>query len=157
MKSIPRFTAFVCVLFPLCSVAQLQVKGSIKDTSGASIPFASVVILKQSDSTLVKGQLSTEQGTFELAVSESGNYFISVTSAGYQKTSSAAFNLNSSTSPVQITLVATEQINKLDEVVVRGEKPFLEQKIDRTVTNVQSMISRAGGNALDILQRSPGI
>lgn len=152
-----RLTALLC-LVSFYTVAQLQVKGTIKDAvSGSSIPFASIVLLKQSDSTLVTGQMSSEQGAFELATNESGNYFLAITSAGYQKTLSAAFTLNTSTSPVQLNLVATEHVNKLDEVVVRGEKPFFEQKIDRTVINVQSMISRAGGTALDILQRSPGV
>lgn len=153
-----RSVALLCLLFPFCAIAQLQVKGTIKDAgSGAAIPFASIVMLKQSDSTMVTGQMSTEQGNFELKANESGAYFIVITSAGYQKTFSQGFNLNATTSPFQIDMVAPEQVNNLDEVVVRGEKPFLEQKIDRTVINVQSMISRAGGTALDILQRSPGV
>jgi hypothetical protein len=153
-----RITAWLWFVLPMCASAQLQVKGTVKDAAtGSGIPFASIVLLKQSDSTLVAGQMSTEQGTFELTSSESGTYFLSISSAGYHKTSSAVFNLNASTSPVQLNLTSTEQVNKLDEVVVRGEKPFLEQKIDRTVINVQSMISRAGGTALDILQRSPGV
>ena len=153
-----RSIALLCLFFPFCAAAQLQVKGTIKDAaSSAGIPFASIVMLKQSDSTMVVGQMSTEQGNFELKANESGAYFIVITSAGYQKTSSQGFNLNATTSPFELNMVAQEQVNKLDEVVVRGEKPFFEQKIDRTVINVQSTISRAGGTALDILQRSPGV
>ncbi|HEU5289270.1 MAG TPA: TonB-dependent receptor [Cyclobacteriaceae bacterium] len=152
-----RLAALLCFL-SCYAAAQFQVKGTIKDaSSGAGIPFASIVLMKQSDSTMVAGQMSTEQGTFDLSTPESGLFFLTITSAGYQKTLSEAFALNTSTSPVQLNLVAAEHVNKLDEVVVRGEKPFFEQKIDRTVINVQSTISRAGGTALDILQRSPGV
>ena len=55
MKSLTRFTILVCVLFPVCSIAQLQVHGIVKDISGAGVPFASVVMLKP-QATGVKGK-----------------------------------------------------------------------------------------------------
>ena len=56
----------------------------------------------------------------------------------------------------QITLAANE-LNKLDEVVITKKKPFVENKIDRTVVNVDAFITAAGGDAMDVLEKSPGI
>ncbi len=43
------------------------------------------------------------------------------------------------------------------EVVITGRKPPIERKIDRTVINVDAFITNAGSNALEVLERAPGI
>jgi hypothetical protein len=48
-------------------------------------------------------------------------------------------------------------MTNLDEVVVTKKKPFVENKIDRTVVNVDAFITAAGGDAMDILEKSPCI
>jgi len=46
----------------------------------------------------------------------------------------------------------------LKEVVIKAEgKRYLEQKIDRTVINMESSLSNAGSNALDLLGNLPGV
>ena len=46
---------------------------------------------------------------------------------------------------------------KLAEVTVAVKKPMFEQKIDRMVINVKNSITDAGGTALDVLEKSPGV
>jgi outer membrane receptor for monomeric catechols len=68
------------------------------------------------------------------------------------------FQLDKSNSPFSIGgIEIPEKVEQLNEVVIQAEKPMFEQKIDRTIINVRSNISRAGGSALDVLQRSPGV
>ena len=38
-----------------------------------------------------------------------------------------------------------------------ANKSILERKIDRTVINVSNIISASGGNAIDVLEQTPGI
>jgi hypothetical protein len=45
----------------------------------------------------------------------------------------------------------------LNEVTVTAQKSFIEQKIDRTVVNVGALISNTGTNALEVLQKTPGV
>jgi hypothetical protein len=45
----------------------------------------------------------------------------------------------------------------LKEVKISGKKSFIEQKIDRTVVNVDALISNAGSNALEVLEKAPGV
>jgi hypothetical protein len=42
-------------------------------------------------------------------------------------------------------------------VVVTARKPLIEQKIDRTIVNVEASITNVGTNALEVLEKSPGI
>ena len=46
---------------------------------------------------------------------------------------------------------------ELEQVSVVSRRPLLEQKIDRMIVNVKNSITSAGGTALDILERSPGV
>ena len=143
---------------PFICQAQLQLKGQIKTENGLALPFASVLLLNSSDSSLVRGQVSNDDGFFSIEMKEAGDYFISVSAVGYFTESTKVFHLNKNNSPLTIgSIIARENVEQLGEVVVTGEKPMFEQKIDRTVINVQSNISRAGGTALDVLQRSPGV
>src|SRR5690606_6956852 len=54
-------------------------------------------------------------------------------------------------------ILEPNEINELDMVVITKRKPFVENKIDRTVVNVDAFITSAGGNAMEILEKSPGI
>ena len=38
-----------------------------------------------------------------------------------------------------------------------SQKPLIEQKIDRTVVNVEASVTNTGSNALEVLEKSPGI
>lgn len=148
----------MALCLPILCHAQLQVKGHVKTESGSALPYASVLLLSSLDSSLVRGEVSSEDGFFSIDMREEGNYFISVSAIGYLTESTKVFQLNKDTSPLNIgSLIARENVEQLSEVVVMAEKPMFEQKIDRTVINVQSNISRAGGTALDVLQRSPGV
>ena len=47
---------------------------------------------------------------------------------------------------------------KLKEVIVRARSNnYIEQRIDRTVVNVSALASNSGGNALDVLNKLPGV
>jgi iron complex outermembrane recepter protein len=49
------------------------------------------------------------------------------------------------------------KIQKLNEVVVKSKKPFVEIQVDKTVLNVQSDIVASGGTLFEVLQRAPGV
>src|SRR5678815_2051937 len=53
--------------------------------------------------------------------------------------------------------VLTNSKDQLKGVTVTGKKPMIEQKIDRMVINVKNSIVNAGGSALDVLEKSPGV
>lgn len=53
-----------------------------------------------------------------------------------------------STKPKQVQLKSVEVVTK---------RPLLEQSIDKTVVNVESMISAASSNTLEVLNKTPGV
>ncbi len=45
----------------------------------------------------------------------------------------------------------------LKAVTVTAKRPLIEQKADRTIVNVEAAITNAGSNALEVLEKSPGV
>ena len=45
----------------------------------------------------------------------------------------------------------------MSAVVVTAKKPLIEQRIDRTIVNVEASVTNVGSNALEVLEKSPGI
>lgn len=40
-------------------------------------------------------------------------------------------------------------------VTVTAKKPLIEQKLDRTIVNVEASVTNVGNSALEVLEKSP--
>lgn len=141
-------------LFIVKMQAQYEISGTIKDETGNPVPFVNVLLLSVQDATLLKGSVSDEQGSFLLKNVRPNTYTLSINFVGY-KTLKQTLTVNNDKDLG--TLIIGTNLEALDEVIIEAKKPLFEQKIDRLVVNVQENISTAGGNALSVLERSPGI
>lgn len=138
--------------------SQTQISGSVGDAAGNPLPAASVLLLKAADSTLVKGRISTVEGTYAFDDVAPGTYRLSVSMLGFADFFSDVFTLDDQTRKKDMaTVVLKENTAQLDEVNVVAKRPLFEQKIDRLVVNVATSITSAGATALEVLQRSPGV
>ncbi len=133
----------------------LSLTGKITDQDHKALDAAVVSLMKVKDSILVKNVLTEANGIFEFSDLKANNYFVIVTNLGYKKYKSTAFDLQKSLE-LPAFLLETE-VKGLQEVTVTSKTPFIERKIDRTVVNVDAMIANAGSNALEVLEKSPGI
>jgi hypothetical protein len=103
--------------------------------------------LSAQDSSLIKGDLSDEEGKFLLTVDPNLPVFISVSFLGYDDFSSSVITVNPNERMVIDDIIMKEGI-ALEEVQIVAKKPLFEQKIDRMVVNVASSATSAGGTAL---------
>ena len=148
--------SFLGFLVTTLTIAQQShtLSGSIQDGAGEMLPFANVLLMKASDSTLVKGALTSENGSYRLTDIPSGNYYVQGSFVGYQSAFSDPFKLQDDLELPILTLLEGEA---LKEVVVQARKPLFTQKVDRLVINVENSIVSSGGTALEVLERSPGV
>ena len=138
--------------------AQGKISGQITDDKNKIVEFASVTLLKAKDSTLVKGALSDQNGSFEFEKIASGEYLVNISQMGYKKFYTPKFSLDSDNPNVKIqNLFLQEDSKQLSEVQVVAKKPFIEQQLDKTVVNVENSIVSAGSTALEVLEKAPGI
>ncbi len=133
------------------------VKGKITDGSGKAIQSVTVTILKAADSSLVKADVSNTEGAFEIAGIKAGKYLLNFTMVGYNKQYSPVFDLSQNGSFDAGTTILKELDGSLKDVTVTSRKPMIEIKADKTVFNVENSINATGSNALELLQKSPGI
>ena len=149
------FISFIYTILPFTLLfSQVHLNGKIVDLNGQPIAYANVLLLSAQDSSLIKGDLTNEDGeyTFEISVNE--QYLLSSSFIGYEEQYT---NLIQSHSDLTLPPLVLSEGVELEEVQVRAKKPLFQQKIDRLVVNVANSITAAGGNALEVLERSPGV
>ncbi len=139
------------------TLAQSQLSGEVTDVRDHPLPGASILLLNAADSSLAKGNVSNADGTFRLDEISGGSYLLRVTMVGFAEYLSEPFALENTGSKVLAPVILMEEASQLQEVQVVAKKPFFEQKIDRMNINVAASSVNAGGNALQVLQRSPGV
>ena len=116
------------------------------------------MLLNAADSSLVKGAITDEQGAYRFDDLQPGRYRVKATQVGLETTLSAEFEVTEAGTEHPLpTLVMGGKSVQLKEATVSGEKPFLEHRVDKIVVNVENSIVNAGGTALEILQKSPGV
>ena len=154
----------LAVLFTSCIACNLYaqhstINGQIKDASGNSLAGSGILLYRFRDSVLIKTSITDSGGNYEINQVKADKYFITASFTGYKKISSPAFTLAENetiTAPVIILRMAGK---KLQEVTVTAtyQKPIIEITADKTVFNVESSINATGGNAFELLQKSPGV
>ncbi|GAB4002972.1 outer membrane beta-barrel family protein [Spirosoma daeguense] len=147
--------------------SRTKVLGSVRDVAGKPVEFATILLVKastpatsQSAATaqLVKGAVTAVNGQYVVDNIAPGTYQVAAQLVGYQKTTSAPFTVVADQPEMNvapITLAQSEQT--LSEVTVAARKPFIEQLPDKTVINVANSIVSAGGTALEVLEKAPGV
>ncbi len=134
-----------------------KVSGQVNDNIGKPLATATVMLQRAKDSGLVKTAISNASGAYEITPVKPGTYFVTATSAGMKKTSSAVFEVKeneNATAPVLTTQPATKD---LGGVTVTSAKPMVEVKADKTILNVEGTINAVGNDGLELLRKSPGV
>jgi len=130
---------------------------AVNDVHNTGIAGASIRICKASDSVMVKAGTTDANGKITLSNLNSGLYFFKVSAVGHREYKSPFINLeNNAITLPPIILSPTKSIG-LAEVVVSAKRPLIQTEIDRTIVNVDAMISSASSNSLEVLQKTPGV
>ena len=131
--------------------------GTVLDSDGNPLPTATVLILKESDSTLVKGTITDEHGSFRFTNIPDGSFLLKVSMIGFQ-TRHRSFTASVDKRQSDLgEMKLSESIQQMGEIVATARKSLYEQKMDRLVVNVQRDITSSGSSALEVLEKSPGV
>lgn len=161
-----RLRMYHRLLFPLSILFSLTVNmaaartgsisGHVLDANGKPAVFASVLLLRDNDSALVKTELTNEKGEYDLTPVDNGTYRVKVVLMGYEtyvyKTVAVSNN-----SPAVPDIILNTANKDLKEVTVSAQKPFIEVHPDKLVVNVENSIVSAGSSVLEVLSRAPGV
>jgi hypothetical protein len=137
--------------------SKATVTGNVKDNTGKGLPAVSVSLLQAKDSSLVKADVTDANGQFEIVSTRSGKFLLSFSSIGFEKKFSDQFELEAGQTYQAGSATLQVAVKKLQDVTVTARKQMIEIKADKTIFNVESSINATGSNALELLQKSPGI
>ncbi|ANH82561.1 hypothetical protein A8C56_17675 [Niabella ginsenosidivorans] len=131
-----------------------DLEGIVVDADQHPIPYASVSLINR-DSTLA-GTAGERDGRFRItyAFEDQKKYSIQVSSVGYR---TGMFTVAFSDTVHLKPFVLEKEKSTLNTVTVVASKPLMERKADRYIVNVEGTPLGDGNNALEVLQKSPGI
>ena len=152
------FVLFLTIISLFANAQNASVSGLVKEKATANpLPFVSVLIKSEKDSSLVLGTITNEEGRFTLNNIKQGRYFIEVTFIGYSTFRQPLFvgSLNSFLDAGTIEL--TEDAKILDAVEVTAKQDEVNGKMDKKSYTLENNITQNGGTVLQAVQNLPGV
>ncbi len=128
------------------------ITGMVKDKDGATIPSATVALLKE-DGTVLKTTTADEKGAYAFKDIETGKYNVQVQAAGYTNTGETIAVLGNT----ETNLIAAKASKTLNEVTISSKKPAIETGLGKTIMNIDPATTSAGATVIDLLRKTPGV
>ncbi len=157
MKAFSLFLLFCFSIHIVNAQSGIRMTGKVVDQENKGLDLALVALLDPVDSTFVKSEFTDQDGSFLMTNLAAGAYVLQVNLLGYEP-HREAIQVDSTQSRMELPpVMLTQNVNVLEEVTVKAKTPYIERKIDRTVINVDALSTNAGSDALEVLERAPGI
>ncbi|MFT5569353.1 MAG: ferric enterobactin receptor [Cyclobacteriaceae bacterium] len=169
MKNLFLCSISFCIVFtalaqrPVSSYSS-QAKSSIKgkitgalfdENDNSALEFATVAVKDKASGKVVNGGLTESDGAFKLSDLNVGTYDVEFSFVGYTPIT-LEVELTLKKPDVDLGKIAiVPDLTALSEVVVEGQREVFENKIDRLVYNAEQDIGNTGGDATDVLRRTP--
>lgn len=152
---------FIMIFFRLPSYGQADfgnITGIIvSDSSATPVSFASVALLS-TDSAVISGVISNEQGKFLFNDVPYGKYHIKATFVGYKSILVPDIELSRQNKTVDLKeLRMQEDVKTIDAAIIVGQRLKGEEKVDRTVFTLNDDVRKASNSALDALKHIPSV
>jgi iron complex outermembrane recepter protein len=138
--------------------AQTLIKGSVQEENTGPVEAASVSLVKGADTVAFKNVVSDKDGKFSFSSINPGIYHVRVSAIGHTSTNGAGFTVSRTSKTLELPIFSLKkQNNQLQTIAVVSKRPFVEQKSDRILVNVDASPANAGTSVMDILEKSPGV
>lgn len=133
---------------------KVQITGTLIDEkTQAPLEYASVSLLNATDSSLVTGNVTDQQGGFIIAANP-GNYILKMQFISYRMQHR---RINADADKNLGTISLSPDVETLGEVVVSGQRAQMQLELDKRVFNVSEDLTNIGANASQILDNLPSI
>jgi hypothetical protein len=152
---------FVCISLLLITRSAVfaqsaSVQGMVMDNQSDPMGFASVVILKQADSSQVAFNLTSEDGKFKFNSIKSGSYIAQVLFMGYGL-QSQKFTTDGVNDITLKTFVLEESGVTLKEALIQAKSIPMVFKGDTVVYNPNAFQTKSNATVEDLLKKLPGV
>ncbi len=147
-------------LFTIAIIPQwltAQVSGKIMDRD-YPLEYATAALYHQDNGELVTGVITDIEGVFTISDVKKGTYYLEASFIGFQTETIRGILVQNRNTPVDLgTIALSIGENQLSEVVVKGERATVINKIDRQVFDATKFHSSQGGSATDVVRNIPSV
>lgn len=133
---------------------KVTLRGKLITENNDAITFHEVFLYQTETNTLIKTELTNENGEFVFVSLTKGNYTLK-TNWKEQITTITSINAQAETNLG--TLTVKPQSEQLQEVVIERKKPFIERSEGKMILNLDSNIGSAGSSAFEVLEKAPSV
>jgi len=152
-------TLLTSLLFLFCCSAYAQssfnIKGVVEDTLGNSLIASTVLLLEQSDSTMVKFTRTALDGSFQFKKVAPGNYFVKTTYIGYIP---LQIPVSSTGENIDMEVLKMKEIaEELMQVVIKAAKAPIKMRGDTIEYDASTFQVPEGSSVEELLRQLPGI
>jgi|NGEPerStandDraft_6_1074524.scaffolds.fasta_scaffold04456_1 outer membrane receptor protein involved in Fe transport len=157
---------FIVILhLTLCVTISAQLKptgtlsGKVFDKSTSQpLEYATISLLSKQSGKIITGTVSDAKGAFVISNIPFDTYQVNIEFIGYEKITLDNITIKSDRRSVSVgTVSLSSATHNLESVIVMGDKPVVENKIDKIVYNVSNDITSQGGAAIDVLKKVPQV
>jgi len=136
-----------------------QITGTIvEDGTEETVPYATIALYNKTDSSLVTGTMSNDDGEFILEKISQGDYYLKVSFMGYTDYTLDSISLNGNEQLINVGKIHLKpNVESLNEVSIVAKNKAIKSSVDKQVLSVSSNLLATGGTAVDALKLSPSI
>ena len=136
-----------------------QVKGIVVEAeTSRPIPYASIELLSGKDSTLLKGIVTDNDGSYLLDNIPDGSFLVRISCLGYQKTVLPRFEVSEGNRSVNLGQTKLlPEMQALNEVTVTAPKLSGMIKDDKTIYAVTGKAAEIAQSGLELLRQVPDV
>ena len=128
-----------------------------KSTNGP-LEYATITLISKATGKVITGTIADVKGAFGISNIPFDTYQVNIEFIGYEKTTLDNIILSSDKHSVMLeTVFLSSSMHNLQSVTIVGDKPVIENKIDKIVYNVANDITSQGGAAIDVLKKVPQV
>jgi ferric enterobactin receptor len=136
-----------------------SISGKVYDKSTQQpLEYATITVISNKSGKTITGSIADVKGVFGISGIPFDTYKINIEFIGYEKTTLDSVKINSDKRSVSLgTIFLNPSIKSLQGVTITGDKPIVENKIDKIVFNASNDVTSQGGAAIDVLKKVPQV
>src|ERR1035437_6419709 len=162
MRSIIIVLTILFLINPIISSqskTNTSISGKVFDkTTNQPLEYSTVSVINKESGKTINGSIADVRGNYVVTDIPYGIYKIDINFIGYEKITIDSVALKPGRRSVSLgTIFLASSMHNLQGVTVTGDKPIIENKIDKTVYNVSNDITSQGGLAIDVLKKVPQV
>ena len=147
------FTLLILLTCNIVGIAQssFSISGIVKDENNNPIQYSAILILNQTDSTIINSCITDHDGKYCLSIKRMGNYILKAQMVGYH-----LFCRNITIPKDSIyNITLQDDVKVLNEVMIIADR--LKHEKDKYTINITNSPLTQGKNIIGVIKYLPGI